>query len=778
MKIKNLFLLCILQIIFVVGTSAASKPETKWIWIDNNISQDTWACFRKSFDLDKMPQGEITANIAVDSKYWLWINGHEVVVEGGLAGSPSQAGEWNRKEKITPSNTWFEKINIKPYLKEGKNVISTLVWYWGRETHKGTYIKKRGGLYFDCNLGTKSISSDKSWKSQLHLAYDTVGCVVSKMIVPFKVKYNAQNSMNDWYKPSFNDKSWNNAVELGKKGDAPWYNLEERYVPALVNHGLLEYQNNADMKFPFISKGKTIEAKLPFNRQITPCLEVESNGGDTIFITTDDPKNGVTAQYITKKGKQSFESFSWMNGNIVKYTIPANVNVLSLKYRWMTVGEMAGKFSVDDPFYQRIWDMCYNTLFVCARDNFMDCPDRERALWIGDISDQSSYLYYSMDNSGRELLKMAIQSTLNFSENKVFGALGPLRVRELVCQSLQFVAQCIWPYYMNTGDKETLAFAYPHVYDYLALFQMDDKGLPVYRRGKSPDTWDWLDWGVKGTIDNAPIQISTYYMALDRACKMAQTLGKTSDVKWYEERMSSIKKNFDKYYWKNGFYSSDAEKFKDDRANAMTIVSGLADASHYNDIIDNVLTKNYFSSPHFEWMVEEAMCIAGRHGDALDRMKKQYQPQVDDKHLTTLYEFLPKGGSYNHAWNAPNAIFATYIAGIYPVEKGWSKFEIMPNMVNFKNLEQLIPTVKGDVKIKLNSQADKFSISLNSPKNSSAVVGIPLNGKKYTQITVNGKSVWSNNKFKSDNKSISFAGQDSKYIKLNIVGGNWDIIAK
>ena len=34
--------------------------------------------------------------------------------------------------------------------------------------------------------------------------------------------------------------------------------------------------------------------------------------------------------------------------------------------------------------------------------------------------------------------------------------LGPLRVRELVAQTLQFIAQGIWPYYLNTGDIETL----------------------------------------------------------------------------------------------------------------------------------------------------------------------------------------------------------------------------------------------------------------------------------------------------------------------------------
>jgi hypothetical protein len=48
----------------------------------------------------------------------------------------------------------------------------------------------------------------------------------------------------------------------------------------------------------------------------------------------------------------------------VIYKIPAGVKVLSLKYRWMSVGEMAGSFRCNDPFYQRIWEMGRNTLFV------------------------------------------------------------------------------------------------------------------------------------------------------------------------------------------------------------------------------------------------------------------------------------------------------------------------------------------------------------------------------------------------------------------------------
>ena len=193
--------------LFVV-TSVMASVSPKWIWIDNNDAPNTWACFRKTLDIDNVPSSEVYADIAVDSKYWLWVNGQQVIFEGGLAGSPSQAGKWDRKSKTTPSNTWFERVNIQPYLKKGKNVISVLTWYWGRETHKGTYIKKRGGFLFSSEINGQNISSDSSWKVSRHVSYDTTGCTASKAIVSFKIKYDARKNMNEWFMPEYDDSRW------------------------------------------------------------------------------------------------------------------------------------------------------------------------------------------------------------------------------------------------------------------------------------------------------------------------------------------------------------------------------------------------------------------------------------------------------------------------------------------------------------------------------------------------------------------------------------------
>ena len=782
-KKVSLLLLAILLVTSI--TFATTPPDWKgaqWIWQQEDGSSNTWMSFRKTISIEEVSE-VVDAHIAVDSKFWMWINDEMVLFEGGLSRGPSQAGDWNRKEKITPTNSWYETVNIQPYLKKGQNTIAILVWYWGRETHKGTHIDSgKGGLLFSAQIGSQKLVSDSSWKAIQHPAYNNTIPPASKALVQYPVHFNAQKAMNDWsenawYSASFDDNNWPLATEKGNAGVAPWYNLEPNIVPQLINHGLENYKNHDDLQFPFVSKGKTIKCKLPFNKQITPYLEVEAKAGDTIFVTTDNRLNKITATYITKAGTQKFESFSWMNGNEIRYTIPEGVKVKALKYRWMSVGEMVGQFKVDDPFYNRLWWMGNNTLFVCARDNFMDCPDRERALWIGDVADQVGYLFYAMDDAGRQLLKKAILQTMSFSQDGVIGALGPLRVRELVAQSLQFIAQGIWPYYLNTGDKETLQKVYPFVYDYLALFQMQENGLPKYRIRQSPDSWDWVDWGVKKTADKEPIQMAFYYLALDKAKEMAEVLGEDTHAKWYAERMKSMKPAFEKAYWKDGFYSSNEALLKDDRANAIAIVSGIANPEYYNQVVDNVLIPNRFSSPHFEWLAEEAMCIADRPKASLQRMKEMYQSQVDKKSMSTLYEMFPRGGSYNHAWNGSNKILSKYIAGVEPTKVAWSEYQILPNLVHFKQLKKVIPTVKGNITIDLAVKDNTYQLELASPEKATAIIGIPKTGKAVDEVFVNGKLVWKNGRKKKSVSGFVYDSENEEFLKFKAQSGDWKINA-
>ncbi|MGH7942050.1 MAG: hypothetical protein ACREFR_13365, partial [Limisphaerales bacterium] len=95
----------------LAAASDANQATTNWIahWIGPAASQtNLWLCYRKTFSLPDQPSSAI-ARIAVDSKYWLWVNGHMAVREGELKRSP------------TPTDTWYDQVDLSPYLQAGSN---------------------------------------------------------------------------------------------------------------------------------------------------------------------------------------------------------------------------------------------------------------------------------------------------------------------------------------------------------------------------------------------------------------------------------------------------------------------------------------------------------------------------------------------------------------------------------------------------------------------------------------------------------------------------------
>ena len=116
----KLYYLLLLLVALVFTTEAKSEWKASWIVPSMCTSEaNSWIVYRKTVDIEKVPEA-LTANIAADSKYWLWINGEMVVFEGGLKRGPSI------------SDTYYDEVEIAPYLKKGENTIALLVWYFGR----------------------------------------------------------------------------------------------------------------------------------------------------------------------------------------------------------------------------------------------------------------------------------------------------------------------------------------------------------------------------------------------------------------------------------------------------------------------------------------------------------------------------------------------------------------------------------------------------------------------------------------------------------------------
>lgn len=765
---------------FVVLSAATLLPlpvlaggpwtSAQWIWSAPDGPADTWMAFRRTVSVTSPPPTAV-ARIAADSKYWLWINGELVVFEGGLKRGP------------TPSDTWYDEVDIAPHLAAGDNTLAALVWYWGRNgfSHQDS---GKGGLLFEVDLGGTTVASDSTWKCIVHPAHETTAVNPNYALPERNVRFDARNdSIAGWTEPAFDESSWSAAVPKGPAGAAPWNALFPRGIPQWKDSGLLDYENAGS--FPPFGDGGVVQADLPYDAQVTPWLEVSAPAGLLIDIRTDQylgggPEN-VYAEYVTKDGVQSFEALGWMNGHAVLYTIPAGVQILSLRYRETGYdAPFAGSFQSSDPFCDSLWGKARRTLYVNLRDGFSDCPDRERAQYWGDVVNDLEQAFYALGPASHAIARKAILDLVRWQRADAT-LYSPVPSgnwsSELPQQMLAAVGWYgFWTYYLHTGDLATIRTAYPAVRDYLALWSLDADGLVAHRAGD----WDWQDWGTNQDVrvlDNA-----WYALALRGAIEMATVTGNAQDVAAYQADLASLEANFDRVLWTgSGYLSPEHVGAVDDRANALAVVAGFGDESKRPVLLD-VLRNQLSASPYLEKYVLQALFLLDAEDDALARMRERYAAMVDSS-LTTLWEHWTVGPwtSTNHGWaGGPLTLLSRYAAGVAPETPGWATFHVLPQGGDLTTIDAVVPTAKGDVDVAIR-RGPPYVLDVTSPSGTTATVGIPKKpfaeaGEAVTAVTVNGTLVW-DGAFVGGVPGVREGIDDARFLRFEVDPGTWSFAA-
>lgn len=722
---------------------APVNSEYKWKaqWITAKEKADTlnvWTAFRKEIELKGLPETPVMANIAVDSKYWLWINGRQVVYEGQLKRGP------------TPVDTYYDVVDISEYLQEGKNTIAALVWFFGKDgfSHNNS---GQSGLVFDIQSDNLEIISDSTWKAWTHPSFETTGPPHPNYRLPeSNIAFNALKGDLSFVQIKFNDTQLPYAKALGTPPIAPWNRLIKRPIPQWRDFGLKAFEN--DLPFPFTATGDTIECKLPYNAQIHPYLEIEAGEGLTIDIRTDHYKGGgppnVRAEYKTKNGMQQYENFGWMNGHIVKYYIPKGIKVLDLRYRETGYkASFSGSFECGNEFYNRLWDKSLRTLYVTMRDNYMDCPDRERAQWWGDEVLESGESFYALGPDSHALTKKGMLELINWqrADSTIFSPVPAGNWdQELPGQMLASIGYYgFWNYYWHTGDLETIKEVYEGVKKYLKIWSLKPDGTLKLRKGG----WQWGDWGEHK--DMAIIMNTQYYLALKGYAKMSEALGKDDEVVKTRALMDTFKTAFNKVFWKGNHFRSDGyEGRTDDRSQGLAVVAGLADKDKYQAIFQ-VLKSEKHASPYMEKYIIEALFQMGYAKYGLERLKERFSKMVNHPEITTLWEGWGigaegyGGGTVNHAWSGGGlTILSQYVAGIFPTSPGYHTFQVKPQPGFLKHIKVVVPSVKGDIKMELQTEG-QYQMMVEVPEGTRASLYIP---GRFDTVKMNGKKADFNKK--------------------------------
>lgn len=758
------------EIIGAGNLSAEGEKPADWSaqWIGPARSgTNLWTCYRKAFSIRKAPSC-VPARIAVDSKYWLWVNGRRVVSEGGLKRGP------------TPEGTYFDEVDLAPYLVRGSNEVALLSWYFGKHgfSHKSS---GRAGMVFEARWNDGALLSDASWKMIAHPAFGTASGPNPNYRLPeSSLRFDARKEMPGWTEPGFDDSRWETPTLGGIPPAGPWGTLEKRPIPFWKDGGLRDYAGVCNL--PVVSDGKAIVAKLPYNAHVTPYFEIDAPAGLTVDLRTDNFMGGsapnVHEEYVTRAGVQAYEAWGWMNGHDVRYTFPAGVRVVALKYRETGFAAgFAGAFQCDDSGLNTLWEKARRTLYVTMRDNYMDCPDRERAQWWGDVVNELGEVFYALDPAGASLTRKAILELARWQRpDKTIYSPVPSGnwFAELPPQMLASVGKYgFWTYYFYTADAETVRTVYPCVRDYLRLWTFGPDGLLAHRKGG----WDWSDWGAN--IDVPVLDNAWYRLALEGAVNMAKLVGEDADADDWGQRMKTIDKSFNAAFWSGKEYRS--PKYAgdtDDRANALAVVAGLAAPEQY-PALRQVLAEHFNASPYMEKYVLESLFLMGAPEQAQERMKTRWKKQIDSP-LTTLWEGWGLGaegfggGTYNHAWSGGAlTVLSQYVAGVAPLKPGYEVYQVRPQMGGLRKVASSVATVKGPIKLSLERDGTVFRMGLESPRGTCARIALPKQaGHPIAALRVNGRQKKDFCKGKIC-RGVTFLCQDDGYVWLEVKPGSW-----
>lgn len=740
------------------------KLSGNFIWTDDieipeGYAPGEWVCFRKNFEIEESPKiAEL--DIVAESKYWLYVNNSLVVSDGGL------------KRGETPNSTYYDKVNIANYLEKGNNNISILVWYYGKSGYSHVDAG-HGALLINGKIDDTPLVTDSSWKVKRYEPYINSDSINGLRLSESNLVYDATKEMTNWNQKNYDDSSWDNAINLKKIDKSRYEIMIERDIPFFTREDIKEYRN-FKYKDKVLSEDVILELKPDYNMQLYPYFKIEASKGDKIAISNKRDFNNINEygkiDYIARDGIQEFESPAWISGENIYYFIPKGVKIISLGYRKTGYDiKEYGEFSSNDSDLNTLWDMSKKTLEVNMRDNYMDCPDRERALWMGDLSVEMEEAIYGLDSNANALYEKAIRTFLGWQEGNSFNTV-PSSITSKLHLPMQNLLAIISVnnYYKYTGNADIVIKAYPKFRDYInSNWKFGDDGLV----GPNGDYYYHLNpwYDSQGVTDNKSIENIIYYYSLVNLCEMSQ-IASPDESDSITNKINSMKTAINKELWDGTGYKTQEFEGYDVRANSIAIISGVADQDKY-DSIASVITENYDNSTFMERYILEALCLMNKQNEAIDRMKIRYKDMIEDEpNNSTLWEYWDKNfGTKNHAWSgSPLMILSKYIAGIMPEKPGFREALIKPNFGDLKEIHAKVNTISGTITVD-GKKNDNVYLSINTPvKATVAIEKLSLD----PEIFVNGSKL-DDPLSESLGDNIKFVKQDEKYIYYEVEPGEY-----
>lgn len=433
-------------------------------------------------------------------------------------------------------------------------------------------------------------------------------------------------------------------------------------------------------------------------------------------------------RYIAREGPQSIHTFHPRGGRYleVRFTPPSpddlprirliEVELTRAQYPLSRVGESAGSFTCSDPQLNEIWELGPRTLQPCMEDAYLDCPMRERGLYVGDalVQFHSNLAAFGDTKLFRRSLELFWRSADQGDNGLVAGGCHGIPAG----RHPDYSALMPWgmrAYHAASGDRD---FLLHHRSRLVRLLEgLDGTTVAGSALVDGTHLGVYIDTAVHDHDGVSATQNAMTAAAFLYGAEVLQLIGDASEAERWRERYQRLRAAFH-----DAFYCPQTQAYLDRRradkpdtapsvhGNSLALLFGLASLDVHGGVVRLIRSKLLDNAPtgsegpglthrtefnvssYFSFYTLTAMT---QHGDwpfVLDFVRKNWSIFLDAGSPTT-WEYFGDHASLCHAWSTcPTHLLSRHALGVsFPFPGDLSRVRIDPDTRGLAFAEGVVP---------------------------------------------------------------------------------------
>lgn len=466
------------------------------------------------------------------------------------------------------------------------------------------------------------------------------------------------------------------------------------------------------------------------------------------------------SRFVCREGVNTFEpfdyeSFRWVQLHVRNAPHPVTISQVGARRRIFDWPDPV-QVRCADAALQRLFDATANTLNNSAIDVVVDGMGRERQQYSGDCGPQLFAIRYGFGETSlpRRYLR-------TFSEGltpdgyfldcwPAFDRLA--RVMQKQVQAAYWgpildhgigFAFDNWNHYLETGDRQAVAEAYPRLLKfaaYLESIRKEDGLLPVENLG-IPTVWIDHDAYKKPAHKECAFNLYAAAMFRHALAPLAKVFGHDERAAAFETLGDSILAATQARYWDAGlglfvvnrpWVEEEKETRFCDRSLATSILfdqcpnGNTGAAAEALAVCPQEMGLSYPANAYWRYW---ALARVSRIDVVLDDFRKRWATMGSVVQNNTLQENWTARPDSTAEWShcpvCPLYILYMDILGIRPTSPGFTKCDVRPQLGDIGELEVTARTVQGPFVFKAARSGERYEVTLTVPEGCQATLVLP-----------------------------------------------------